>query len=221
MADEAAAKITKKIRREFRHNRLALFDELNVPQTRKHIKKLYRDVYKHIKQEFFAVVEPITREIYEEALALGFDGDIRDLDMAWVEEFFDEFNPVTKYVFSNELERKESRLFESLVASASEKTQSYATAERLIVGQIKQYAVELEDKIAKVVYEDTGVEKVIWVSEHDHRRCDVCEELDGEVYDLDKAPPKQHWQCRCYLMPYTGRINKTAEKPIKRKHSRR
>ncbi len=204
MADEAAAKITKKIRQKFRHNRLSLFDELNIPQTRKHIRKLYRDVRKMIKNEFFAVVEPITKEIYEEALALGFDGDIRDLTMAWVEEFFEEYNPVTKYVFSKELGRKESRLFESLVASAKEKTQSYATAEKLLLRQVEQYAIDLEDKIAMTVFRDTGVERVVWVSEADHRRCDVCEGLDGEVFDLDDAPPKQHYRCRCYLVPYTG-----------------
>lgn len=201
MADEAAAKITKKIRREFRHNRLALFDEMNVMQTRKHIKKLYRAVYKHIKQEFLAVVVQIEQAIYEESLALGFDGDIRELDAAWIEEFFDEYNPVTKYVFSNELERKESRLFESLVASQAERTQSYATAERLIIGQVEQYAVDLEDAIAKVVYEDTGVEKVVWVSEQDDKRCKVCKALDGKVFDIDKAPAKQHWHCRCVTVP--------------------
>jgi SPP1 gp7 family putative phage head morphogenesis protein len=161
-------------------------------------------VRKIIKNEFFAVVEPIEREVYDEAVALGFDGDIRDLDMAWIEEFFDEYNPVTKYVFSNELERKESRLFEALVASVMEKTQSYATAERLLVGQVEQYAIDLEDKITNIVYKDTGVEKVVWVSEHDHKRCEDCAALDGEVFNIDKAPPKQHYRCRCYLMPYTG-----------------
>lgn len=204
MADEAAARITKKIRKEFRHNRLALFDELNVPQTRKHIKKLYRDVYKHIKQEFLAVVERIKQEIYQESLNMGFDGDIREIDAAWLEEFFDQYNPVTMYVFSHELERKESRLFEALVANKAEILRSYANAESLIIGQVKQYAIDMEDAIAEVVYKDTGVKKVIWVSEHDDRVCGACNELDGMVFDLGEAPAKQHWQCRCYLMPYTG-----------------
>ena len=46
-----------------------------------------------------------------------------------VEEFFNAYNPVTKYVFSNEIDRKKSRLFESLVASRLVKEQSYKTAE--------------------------------------------------------------------------------------------
>ena len=182
-----------------------MFDELNVIGVKKHVHKLYQNVYKVIKKEFEAILNPLYKEIYDEALALGFDGDLRDLDSAWIEEFFDEYNPVTKYVFSNELDRKESRLFEALVATmdsgSAAKLQSYKTAEKLIVKQAKQYAIDLEDRIAKVVYEDVGVKKVQWVSEHDHRTCGVCEELDGQVFYLNKAPDKQHYQCRCYLIP--------------------
>ena len=159
--DEAAARITKKLSREFRHNRLAAFDEINAASIKKHVHKLYKKVYKVIKNEYIAVLNPLYMEIYEEALALGFDGDLRDLDEAWIEEFFDEYNPVTKYVFNNEIERKESRLFEALVASSLEKTQSYKTAENLLKRQVKQYAIELEDSVAKTVYKDIGVEKVL------------------------------------------------------------
>ena len=105
---------------------------MNVMQTKNHIDRLYRDVYKIIKTEFEAILNPIYQDIYDEAIDMGFDGDIRDLDEAWVEEFFDEYNPVTKYVFSNEIDRKKSRLFESLVASTKEKHQSYKTAENLL-----------------------------------------------------------------------------------------
>ena len=199
------ARITSKLHREFRHNRLALFDEMNVIGVKKHVHKLYQNVYKVIKKEFLAILNPLYEEIYDEAVALGFDGDLRDLDEAWIEEFFDEYNPVTKYVFSNEIERKESRLFEALVATmdsaGAAKMQSYKTAENLIIRQAKQYAIDLEDSIAKVVYDDVGVKKVQWVAEHDHKTCGVCSELDGEVFELKDAPDKQHPNCRCYLIP--------------------
>ena len=195
------AKITTKVSRQFRHNRLALFDEMNIVGVKKHINKLYKDIYKIIKNEFVAILNPIYQEIYDEAIALGFDGDLRDLDEAWIEEFFDEYNPVTKYVFSNEIDRKKSYLFEALVSDPTVKHQSYAKAEKNIIGQIKQYAIDLEDAIAKVVYEDTGVKKVKWVAEDDYKTCSVCNELDGEIFDLDKAPDKQHYNCRCILVP--------------------
>ena len=180
---------------------MALFDELNIVGVKKHIHKLYNDAFKAIKSEFVSILNPLYEEIYDEALALGFDGDLEDLDEAWVEEFFDEYNPVTKYVFRNEIDRKESRLFESLVASTAERHQSYKTAENLLVRQVKQYSIELEDSVAKAVYKAVGVQKVKWVAEHDHRTCGVCAEMDGEVFELDKAPDKQHINCRCYLIP--------------------
>lgn len=174
---------------------------MNVLQIRKHVKKLYDNVEKIIAKEFTEIITPIEEELEAEALDMGFDGDIRDLDESFVEEFFDEYNPVTKYVFRNEMDRKESRLFESLVANAVDRTHSYATAEKLLVRQVKQYAIDLEDRIAMVVYEDAGVKKVQWVAEHDESTCGTCHELDGTVFDLKDAPPKQHYQCRCYLIP--------------------
>ena len=181
--DEAAARITAKIHKEFRHNRLALFDEMNVVQIKKHVHKLYKSIYKTVKQEFLKVLNEIYQTIYDEAVAMGFDGDIRNLDEAWVEEFFNWYNPVTKYVFSNEIDRKESRLFEALVSNELERLKSYAYAERLITNQIEQYAIDLEDSIAKVVYEDAGAEKVMWNAEHDHKTCSDCAELDGQIFE--------------------------------------
>ena len=174
---------------------------MNIAQVKKHIDKLYKNIFQTIKKEYLAVLNPIYQEIYDEALALGFDGDLRDLDEAWIEEFFDEYNPVTKYVFSNEIDRKKSRLFEAVVANELDRLRSYKDAERLITQQIRQYGIDLEDAVAMAVYKDIGVEKVKWVAEHDHRTCGVCEELDGEIFPLDKAPSKQHYNCRCYLIP--------------------
>ena len=174
---------------------------MNIVQTKKHVHKLYKKIFKTVKQEFLKIINEIYQTIYEEAVDMGFDGDIRNLDEAWVEEFFDWFNPVTKYVFSNEIDRKESRLFEALVSNELERLKSYAYAERLITSQIEQYAIDLEDSIAKVVYEDTGVEKVMWVAEKDHKTCGECMEMDGQTFDLHNAPPKLHHNCRCYYIP--------------------
>lgn len=142
---------------------------------------------------------------------MGFEGDLRYFDENFVEEFFSEYSSVTKYVFSNELERKESRLFESLVASVEDRTHSYSTAEKLLVRQIKQYVIDLEDAVTKVVYEDVGVQVVQWVAEKDERTCGNCHELDGQTFELKDVPDKQHYQCRCYLIPI--RVENKAEKP--------
>lgn len=180
---------------------MALFDEMNIVQTKSHINKLYTKVFSAVRKEFLKIIAPITQEIYAEALDVGFDGDIRDLDEAWVEELFEEYNPVTKYVFANEIERKKMRLFESLVADKAGRMQSYKTAERLLIKQIKQYAIELEDAITKVVYKDIGVQYVKWNAEDDAKTCGTCKDLNGQVFKLDEAPDKQHYACRCTLLP--------------------
>ena len=195
------AKITRKLSQQFRHNRLALFDEMNVVGVREHIKKLYKKNYEIITKEFLDILNPLYEEIYDEALTLGFDGDLRDLDEGWIEEFFDEYNPTTKQVFSNELDRKESYLFEAIVSDVVTRHQSYTKAEKYLARQVKQGGIDLEDAVAKTVYKDLGVTKVKWVAEKDYKTCGVCAELDGEVFTLEDAPPKQHHNCRCYLVP--------------------
>ena len=187
--------------REFRHNRLTLFDELNITGVRKHIKKLYKKAYEIIKTGFTEVLNDIAEEVYEEAVALGFEGNIEDLDETWIEEFFDEYNPVTKYVFSNEISRKESYLFEAIVADTVLRHQSYLKAERLLANQVKQYGIDMDDSVAKTVYKAVGVKKVRWVAEKDSKTCSVCRELDSQVFDLDKLPSKPHHNCRCYFVP--------------------
>ena len=99
------------------------------------------------------------------------------------------------------MDRKQSRLFESVVASSAQVVQSYKTAERLLINQIKQSAIDLEDAILILAYTDAGVQKVKWVSEQDSKTCSVCDELDGEIFDINAVPPKQHINCRCYLVP--------------------
>ena len=174
---------------------------MNIVQTKKHINKLYKKIFKIIKSELLAVANNIYAEVADEAVELGFDGDLGDIDEAWVEEFFKEYSPVTKYVFSNEIDRKKSRLFEALVADLEERLNSYETAEKQIVKQIKQSGIEFEDEITQTAYNDLGVKKVQWVAEQDNKTCGVCNELDGEIFNLEDVPPKQHINCRCYLIP--------------------
>lgn len=174
---------------------------MNVLQTKKHIRKLYDKAFKAIKKEFLNVLSPLTQEIYDELIALGYDGEARDINEHWLDMFFLSYNATTGYVFKNEFERKKSRLFESLIANQMLKEQNYKRAERLLVNQIKQYGIELEDAVLLDIYADFGVEKVEWVAEHDYRTCEECKELDGQVFSLDEIPDK-HINCRCYLIPF-------------------
>ena len=153
-------------------------------------------------EEFGEILEVVSKEAYDEAVALGFDGDIKTLDEGWIEDFFEEYNPVTKYVFKNELGRKEERLFEALIAMMQDKGISYNAAERLLIRQVKQSGIDLEDAIVEAEYEAAGVEKVVWLAELDNRTCGTCVDMDGEIFDIDKVPPKPHINCRCTIYPY-------------------
>ena len=176
-----------------------MFDELNVTGIRKHIKKLYKKTRSIIEEEFTSIFLLLCQEVADEARALGYDGDIQDLDEGWIEEFFEEYSPVTKYVFSNEIDRKESYLFEAVVSDPKAKYQSYKKAEKYLINQVRQGGIEFDDAVARIVYKALGVKKVRWIAEDDSRTCGVCRELDNKVFLLEEVPPKQHHGCRCYL----------------------
>lgn len=79
--------------------------------------------------------------------------------------------------------------------------------------QKKKFSNTLSNAFADIVsmsmlqaYIDLGIEKVIRVAELDSRTCELCEELDGEVYTLGEEPEVLlHNYCRCYYMPYIER----------------
>lgn len=49
-------------------------------------------------------------------------------------------------------------------------------------------------------YARMGIERVEWLAAEDERTCEVCGELDGQIFDIDKAPEcPAHPLCRCTL----------------------
>lgn len=195
------AKITKKLNKQFRHNRLALFDELNVVGVKKHINKLYTNSQKIIKNEFLEIINQIYQETYSDAVEEGFDGEPKDLDEDWIDEFLNDYNPTTKYVFNNEVDRKKQYLQEDVLSDPNSTDQAYEKAKKRLINQVRQGGIDLDDAITRKVFKDLGIKKVQWVAEQDYKTCGVCSELDGAIFDLDKVPPKQHHNCRCYLIP--------------------
>jgi len=58
---------------------------------------------------------------------------------------------------------------------------------------------------AKDRYEQTGVERVEWLTAIDDRQCDECESLNGKIFALGDAPDLPvHPNCRCTLAPVIG-----------------
>lgn len=123
------------------------------------------------------------------------------IDRDWLIDFLMMADPVTLYRFLPEAERKKARLTEALAAT-TERAKEVDKALRDWTRQIGQAAIEVTDAATIEALETAGVPKVQWVSEHDARVCDVCEDMDGNVYDIDKVPKKPHWACRCRIKPY-------------------
>lgn len=128
------------------------------------------------------------------------DFDYNIIDDAWLQEIFNKYNEVMKYVYSNEIDRKRSYLFEALMSSDSPTTE-IDKALRLWSIMVGQMTVDVTDEATLTAYRLNGIGFVKWVSEQDSKTCSHCADLDGEVFPIDEVPPKPHPNCRCSYIP--------------------
>ena len=128
------------------------------------------------------------------------DYDLSIIDNAWLMELFENFNPVTKYVYINEIDRKRSRMYEGIMSSDTP-VDEVERSLKYWCSMVSQMAVDVTDKATETAYKCCEVSMVEWVSENDSRRCDKCKHLDGQVFSIYEIPPKQHNHCRCFVIP--------------------
>jgi SPP1 gp7 family putative phage head morphogenesis protein len=53
-------------------------------------------------------------------------------------------------------------------------------------------------------YKESGVSRVEWLTARDERTCDICQPMDGDIENIDDAPPlpaSTHPACRCIWLP--------------------
>lgn len=108
------------------------------------------------------------------------------------------YNPVTKYVYKNEVDRKRSRFAEGVISSDTP-LEEVELAKRLLIAMNKQFADDATFGAVVKAYQDDGVTEVRWVTAEDDKRCRECRSRHGKVYPIDKIPPKPHMHCRCYV----------------------
>ena len=172
-------------------------DELNV------IKRC-REFYKELNDITLRYLLFIAQEVYK----LN-DGE-RKLDMNWLKAFLNKFDPVTLYIYNNEVDRKEQRCEESIIACMQINMafdEPLGRAMGLWTRMAQQYGDIVTDKAYYDALKQRGVKKVRWVAEQDSRTCNKCIELNGRVFLLKDVPPKQHWNCRCYVVPVSSRTH--------------
>ena len=198
--DKAIQEMNRESLRDFGKLKLAKWDELNVIQT---VSKVYTASARNARKKYYEVAF----EAYVLAMTMCGE-DAKDahrkaekaIDAEWVNEILERTDFVTLYRFDTEMERKAYRLAEALEVS-NERDFEINKALRFWSQQLGQYAINMTDYAVLQAFADAGVEKVMWVSEHDNRVCNECHSYDGQVFEIDELPVKPHWGCRCHYIP--------------------
>ena len=185
--DKTIAYLNKQYAKLFRQ--LTSFDELNVINVSHEI---YDEVLKLVEQESTRLVKAVYDSYSENHTISTADAT------AFVLALMLAYNPVTKYVYKNELERKRSRFAEGVIASDTP-IEEIELAKRLLVALNKQFEDDVTfDTVVKAL-EDDGVKEVRWVTEEDDKRCAECKSRHGKIYKIHNIPSKPHRFCRCYV----------------------
>lgn len=194
LSDQAAALLNRRTAARFTRAKAKLLraDELNVIAI---CRELYRDLETDNRDIFLQ----LSREIYRKTRPHGSQQPDWALLLAWLEDQ----DPVTGYVYTHEVERKRAYMEEGWLAGIDRRAKARALqkAMSLWAGMTAQYCDILTDKTMLKAYGDWGVRYVMWRTEEDERVCPQCRPMDGNIYPIEKAPPKQHWRCRCYYLP--------------------
>lgn len=199
-ADKAISDMNRRNLRVFDKLKTLKFDELNVLRE---VSKVYDDSVRIAKRRYRQIAE----DAYLEALILAGIGRKKAENLTeesitddWVLDMLEEYDALTLYSFVNETERKKQRTAEAILA-AHDKTAEVEKALRLWTLQVSQYADNSVFYATVDGYQKAGVKRVKWVSETDSKVCETCEDLNGKIFDIDKAPPVPHYHCRCILIP--------------------
>lgn len=189
--DEVILYMRKRFVRMFSDYKSQLhIDELNVLRGSK---ALYEDLFDLTVDCFVRIARNAYKKYNKK--------DVKKIDRDWVLDYLTEYDPITKYVFTHEVERKQGRFAESVIASSTP-MKEIDTALRYWSSMVNQYSIEVTDKAALQAMIDTGIKKVIWIAQDDEKTCKKCESRNGKVYTINNVPPKEHIGCRCYLKPY-------------------
>ena len=185
--DKTIAYLNKQYAKLFR--KLTNFDELNVIEVSHEI---YNEVLKLVEKESARLVKSVYDKYSEEKTISAADAT------AFVLALMLAYNPVTKYVYKNELERKRSRFAEGVIASDTP-LEEIELAKRLLVALNRQFEDDVTFDAVIKAYQDDGIKEVRWITAVDDKRCKECKSRHGKIYPISKVPAKPHRYCRCYV----------------------
>lgn len=185
--DKVIAYLSKQYAKLFR--RVTSFDELNVISVSHEI---YDEALKITEQEATRLVKAVY-DSYRET------GEITASDAhAFTVALMAAYNPTTKYIYRNEVDRKRSRFAEGVISSDTPR-EEVELAKRLLIAMNKQFADDATFEAVIKAFADDGVKRVRWITAVDDRRCKECKSRHYKIYSIDRVPPKPHLHCRCYI----------------------
>lgn len=192
-ADKTIEYLNKQYAKLFRS--VTAFDELNVISASHEI---YNKIYTLVEQEAARLSKAVYKKYRrtENETEESFDATVFVLALLLG------YNPVTKYVFKNELDRKRARFAESLIASDTH-YEELARARRLVAGMSAQFMDDVTFETMVQAFRDNGVTKVRWVTSPDDRRCKECAGMHNRIYSINNIPARPHIHCRCWIEEVT------------------
>ena len=185
--DKVISYLNKQYIRLFRM--VTAFDELNVINVSHEI---YNEVLRLVEREATRLVKSVY-DTYRETATIA-----EEEAHSFVLLLLLAYNPVTKYVYKNELDRKRSRFAEGVIASDAP-LEEIELAKRLLTRMNAQFLDDVTFDTVVRAYKDDGVEQVRWITAVDDRRCKECKSRHNKIYPIDSVPSKPHPHCRCYV----------------------
>lgn len=183
--DRVLKRLVREIYRRFQSFRTLPFDELNlVPSA--------QTFYSELEDVNFQAFLEIAQHYYREET--GRNGTFT---AAQLREVLRTPSLVMKYSYDNEVVRKRDRLVEAMIATGGAVSE-IDKAMRYWTQMVGWFAVEVADAAVAQAREDTGIDLVVWRSEHDDKVCNHCWHLNGQIFHADAVPPKPHPGCRCW-----------------------
>ena len=164
------------------------FDELSVLSVT-------RTLYDNLSADNEKIFLELAQERYQEAEPHGEEPP----DLAWLLALLAAYNAVTKYQYTNEVDRKRQYTAEGINSSTAKVTE-FRRGLHYWASLTTDYADIVTDESTLKAYRDAGVKKVRWVTVGDEKVCETCRERNGKVYSINSIPPK-HRRCRCVFEP--------------------
>ena len=193
--DRVLKDLNRRNLRAFDKLKVLKFDELNILRT---VTRTYDVSSETAKKRFMMIYLDAFQSAAEELKRKLKEPD-EDILNDWLLDMLEDYDAVTHYRFNEETERKKARTAEALIASKVD-PREVERALRLWSLQTAAYAdrAVLDGRIQ--AFREAGVKKVKWVTYGDERVCKDCHDLNGKIFPIDEAPPRQHWRCRCWLI---------------------